>query len=301
MKAKLLNNKHNLFKCGIVIIILVVGLGLYNTIDQILKHTTIDSVSAENFACSDANLQTNDVLILSNDFVKEKGKYVYKISFVNNNDKYDYVINGKDGSVIYKNQSISDVAYVKEKNNTEKKINISIEEAKNIVSNYYEIKNKDNLIYTKAKLDDEKDLVYSIIMNDNEKEYYAEVSASDGNVLSFQIKEKEIKNNNIISKPTSTNTNSVTSSSQTNSNTNTNVTTSNNSNGNNANSSNIIHEKKESPSPAVVTPAPSQPQVTPASQTDINYDYDDDDDDDDYDDDIDQDDNDDDDDDLDDD
>ena len=277
MKARIIDNKHNLLLCGFLTMILIVCFGLYNTVDQILKHTTIDHISAENFACSDANFQTEDVLILSNDFIKEKGKYVYRISFVNNNDKYDYVINGKDGSVIHKSQSISDVVYLKEKNNTDKSINIDIEKAKNIASSYYEIKNKDNLIYTKAKLDDEKDLVYSINMNDNEKEYYAEISATNGNVLSFQVKEKQTKINNAnLSKSVNTNSNENNLSSQ----------ISNTSN-NETNHTTIVKETQVNQSPTA-TPIPTSVTTPEQNQSQTNFDdkvddIDDDDDDDDYD------------------
>ena len=280
MKAKIVNNRHFLFKCGIVIMILIVGFGLYNTIDQILKHTTIDHVSAENFACSDANLQTDDVLVLNNDFVKEKGKYVYRISFVHNNDQYDYIINGIDGSVISKNQTISEITYIKEKKNTEKKINISIAEAKNIASDYYEIKNKDNLIYTKAKLDDEKDLVYSIIMNDNEKEYYTEVSATNGSILSFQIKEKEIKNNTISQ---NTNTTPKTNNSNTKSSNTNNVVTPSNNNTNTTSLAPIVKEETVTTTPIVTPPTPPATNQKEDNYYEVDDDIDEDDDYEDYD------------------
>ena len=280
MKAKIVNNRHFLFKCGIVIMIIIVGFGLYNTIDQILKHTTIDHVSAENFACSDANLQTDDVLVLNNDFVKEKGKYVYRISFVHNNDQYDYIINGIDGSVISKNQTISEITYIKEKKNTEKKINISIAEAKNIASDYYEIKNKDNLIYTKAKLDDEKDLVYSIIMNDNEKEYYTEVSATNGSILSFQIKEKEIKNNTISQ---NTNTTPKTNNSNTKSSNTNNVVTPSNNNTNTTSLAPIVKEETVTTTPIVTPPTPPATNQKEDNYYEVDDDIDEDDDYEDYD------------------
>ena len=280
MKAKIVNNRHFLFKCGIVIMIIIVGFGLYNTIDQILKHTTIDHVSAENFACSDANLQTDDVLVLNNDFVKEKGKYVYRISFVHNNDQYDYIINGIDGSVISKNQTISEITYIKEKKNTEKKINISIAEAKNIASDYYEIKNKDNIIYTKAKLDDEKDLVYSIIMNDNEKEYYTEVSATNGSILSFQIKEKEIKNNTISQ---NTNTTPKTNNSNTKSSNTNNVVTPSNNNTNTTSLAPIVKEETVTTTPIVTPPTPPATNQKEDNYYEVDDDIDEDDDYEDYD------------------
>ena len=91
---------------ALLVVVLILGIchaGL-NILDRIMMYSIIEPSTAENYAYIDSGISNEDITKINNTFEKEKGNYVYKITFSTNDLIYDYVIRASDGKILSKQQ-----------------------------------------------------------------------------------------------------------------------------------------------------------------------------------------------------
>ena len=139
-----------------------------------MKLPDIGTAKALNIAKSYAKV--SDVKNVDVDFEFKSGSPVYEVKFETNTHEYEYIIDAKNGSILYDK--------VMDKNiNSSNYIGVS--KAKSIALNHAKITAYDNF---EIELDDEDGIiVYEISFDVNDLEYEYKIDAKTGRIISSEV------------------------------------------------------------------------------------------------------------------
>ncbi len=146
---------------------------------------------AENIALTAAGIDNTMAVGLSVKSGFYEGRKLYKVSFDYNGYRYKIDIDALNGNIVKYSQTVLDETAL----NPEVGGNISEQEAKDIALNFVFPQGVDGEVsFRKVKLDYERGkFIYEIEFTVDNNEYEFEISASDGQILDFEIDEKEDK------------------------------------------------------------------------------------------------------------
>ena len=82
--------------------------GAYAT-SQVAKAASITEDMAIQFACVDAGVNPQDVLVQRTNFDFEQGQFVYEVDFLTEDSKYEYTLKATDGSILGKEKEVRGV------------------------------------------------------------------------------------------------------------------------------------------------------------------------------------------------
>ena len=138
---------------------------------------------AKSIALKKAGLNAIDVTFTKAKLERDDGKLVYEIDFKTENKKYDAEVDAETGAVT--EWEIEETRTVAPQGNTE--VQITLEKAKSIALKKAGL-NEADVTFTKAKLErDDGRAVYDIEFRKDRIEYEAEIDATDGTVIEWDV------------------------------------------------------------------------------------------------------------------
>lgn len=139
---------------------------------------------AKDIAISHANLASDQVSILKEEYTSDNGIPKYDIEFFHKNKEYDYVINATTGEIIEYDNELEDFITEQQENTTNNKI--SVDEAKEIALKHSNLI-MDQVKFIKEEYSNDNGIdKYEIDFSYNNTEYKYEINAKNGEILEFE-------------------------------------------------------------------------------------------------------------------
>ena len=189
---------------GMIAVLGVIGTGTAFATSAIAEGVSIGPENAQKFALADAGFSASDVQFLRTEFDFEKGNFVYEVEFLTQNNKYEYTLKSKDGSIIKKDIEQLTINNQTNNNNTVSQTEISLDKAKEIALNDAGV-SASNATFTEARLDyDDGIQVYEIDFYTSTQKFDYEINASSGSIIKKDIEtfnNNTSGNNTVATKP----------------------------------------------------------------------------------------------------
>lgn len=182
----------------IVAALAALGTGTAFATSAIAEDTSIGVEKAKNFALADAGVDPVDAQFTRTEFDFEQGQFVYEVEFYADGAEYEYWIKANDGTVVKKEQELSDKQQAQTTTTAEA---VSMDEAKQIVLEDAGVAEAD-VTFTKSK--EEKDdgrQIYDLEFYTADQEFEYEVDAASGSILD---KNQEARKTSAVSNQTTT-------------------------------------------------------------------------------------------------
>lgn len=180
----------------IVAVLAALGTGTVFATSAIAEDTSIGAEKAKNFALADAGVDPVDAQFTRTEFDFEQGQFVYEVEFYADGTEYEYWIKANDGTVVKKEQELSDKQQAQTTTTGE---TVSLDEAKQIVLEDAGVSEAD-VTFTKTK--EEKDdgrQIYDLEFYTADQEFEYELDAASGSILD---KNEETRKTSAVSNQT---------------------------------------------------------------------------------------------------
>ncbi|MCD7819809.1 MAG: PepSY domain-containing protein [Lachnospiraceae bacterium] len=147
--------------------------------------SSIDEAAAQEYALTDAGVDSAAVKYISTKSDYEDGQSVYEVEFTTDDAEYEYQLSASDATVLKKSIEFLSLKAA----SVDSETSITLESAKEIALTDAEL-TADEVTFTKEKLEqDDRITVYDIEFYTDSTEYDYEVSAGTGDILSFSVEQ----------------------------------------------------------------------------------------------------------------
>lgn len=174
----------------IIPLLVILGAGIAFIVSVIVKNTSIGPQGARDYAFADAGIQPAAAQAVYTEFEFEDGHFVYEVSFIADNTKYEYVIKAADGTILKREPDISSymTSYDMTSDTASGAVSyIDAENAKEIAVSHAGL-SVPEVTFLKAMLENEGlYMVYEIEFRKNQTEYDYEIHAETGEILKYDV------------------------------------------------------------------------------------------------------------------
>lgn len=202
--------------CALVLVA-AVGAGVVYAYEAVAESAAIGEDNALNFACADAGVDPAAVQVVSIEFDREQGQFIYDVEFICGSVEYEYWIRATDGAVVKKESeelvsktdaatkstkapetakptatpAASQTETAKPETPAAGSADIGLEAAKEKALADAGL-SASQVTFTTTKKDyDDGAAIYEVEFYTGEKEYEYEIDATDGSIISRSVEARE--------------------------------------------------------------------------------------------------------------